>query len=594
MKAELKFTNDQQEKAIVDIFQGGDRLRIPLFQRPFTWQRKHFDQLWSDVEKIEIDLKDDSNASQFLGVLVLVPTTSAGIGAGSIYDVVDGQQRLTTLYLAIMAAAYALHEREVDRRVEAVQIFQTVGLAGTAQYQQHGNTRLIPSAEDGAQFTRIWSRIQGIVDPTVWRGNEPTTDAGSGYDDGKLTKCFDYFDRKFKALLSDGGYPAWNSYLSILTRNLSFVTIDLKDPLTAPQVFERLNARGEKIDIADLVRNELFSRTKDISEEQNTFKNHWKPFVSTFTKYDVDFAKLLFPYGLLVDPATAKKELFIALRKYWGIERTTRELIDEMQIFSAPLILLESGKTPTEHMPNHMQNVARRYSLLNSFRVPSTTYPFLFGLWRHGCSHDDSIESILACLDVFESFVVRRALCGHEPSGLHAVFKGMWKQIEDQALHDPGTWPEILTDILRSNPTVKWPDDEEIKNALRSGNFYARKISRSAMLEREKAVAGSELAENEFQIEHLMPQKPSAGWSVLSTSQRFRELNSAWGNLVLITGVMNAEISNGPWEGKRERLKNSVFAGTREVALENETWNLEAIEQRSIRIAQWCCERWCY
>ncbi|MDF7673964.1 DUF262 domain-containing protein [Acetobacteraceae bacterium ESL0709] len=101
MESKFKVTDIPEESSFYDLVAGDNVLEIPLFQRPYMWKDSHYKTLVSDVEAVA----DEGSSAIFLGVIVTYSRGSAP-GRPPTWMIVDGQQRVTTLYLFIMAASY--------------------------------------------------------------------------------------------------------------------------------------------------------------------------------------------------------------------------------------------------------------------------------------------------------------------------------------------------------------------------------------------------------------------------------------------------------------------------------------------------------
>lgn len=257
MDAKLRVTTEQDESAFIDLVDGRNVLNIPLFQRAYRWSKKNLDQFDEDIQGI----LDGVSESQFMGVLVFSPQDQKSTRP-ALADVVDGQQRLTTCYLYIMAIAEVAALRgHVDWAIEVIKTHLL-----TRRFSAFPtNTKLIPSAVDRQQFYTLWMKLKGIspFEGHDWGEYEPIPPSVSGPEDGKMKSAYDQMIKKAKAIYKVGGFDRIEDYLEVILGNLSFVQINLKDPIVAPQIFERLNARGERISTTDLVRNEIFSRVAE-------------------------------------------------------------------------------------------------------------------------------------------------------------------------------------------------------------------------------------------------------------------------------------------------------------------------------------------
>ena len=367
--------------------------------------------------------------------------------------------------------------------------------------------------------------------------------------------------------------------VEIVTTRLSFVFINLKDPSIAPSIFESLNDAGVRITVSNLVRNEIFSRVSESPEKAiQVFHSKWEPFQGKFRERFEDF---FFPYGLTVDPNVKKATLFEQLRKRWGAESSPEEIIDDLDdagndFLWAATTLWKPQDTPVE--------IDKRFHRLRELGAPAATYPFLMQLARAVREDYGRANRFIKTLDIVESFLVRRAMCGIEPTGLHAVFKGLWR--------DSCGEPEAVIESIKGKTTVPWPEDKEFFSAAYEGELYGKKGCKYVLFEYERSL-DADLPENEPEIEHVMPVHISSSWKIpAKTHQKWLD---TWANLVVVSPGLNRSLKNGPFEDKRIRYaKESMFASPREIAGDFYDWNEESLKDRAKRLAEWAKERWRY
>ncbi|WP_210168638.1 DUF262 domain-containing protein [Rhizobium sp. Leaf383] len=579
MDSGLKVTDTPEESSFSDIVAGDNVINIPLFQREYKWTEKNLSQFWQDIEEI----LDGTKQSQFLGVIVTVRQPSQ-IGRPTIYDIVDGQQRLFTCYLAIMAAVRAaLDEGKKEWALEVARTFLLL-----RPFSQHPtNTKLVPSAADRQQFKLAWDDIAAhsvLKEKGSWDViGKPTPPHSSGPSSGKLIQQYIRLVRRFRKTFTDYGFERVEKTLQILTGSLSFVSISLRNPIAAPIIFERLNARGERITTADLVRNEIFSRVaSEPTLAQVIFNNDWEPFQRKFLDAQVDLEKLLFPYGLALNHNTTKADLFSVLRVHWNTFEDTTDIIIDMDRFAPTIIALEKGLT--ESLPNELrQNILR----LHRLGAPSSIYSFVCLVSDAASSGRLEVTTAREMLDVIEAFLARRAICGHEPTGLHAVFKGLWPELAKEGdLSATG-----VSKSIRKRPTIAWPSDQEFEHALRFGDLYSRKVCRYVLSEFELSEHG-ETPSDSFWIEHIMPQKLTDEWAGLYSEDQHKSSLNTFANLIPLTSKMNNDEGQNAFQLKRVAYKDSIFSTARSLALQFETWSLDDLNTRANRIVEWSLHRW--
>jgi hypothetical protein len=383
----------------------------------------------------------------------------------------------------------------------------------------------------------------------------------------------------------DKGQAGLENILQILVSTLSFVQISLRDPTAAPKIFERLNARGEKITTGDLVRNEIFSRVaNDPGMAQAIFSNDWQPFEARFHDNDIDLERYLFPYGLVINSQITKAELFSTLRKQWDGLPNPQAVIADLARYFPEFLALEVG-TLDGTWGKRLRAQMRR---LHEMGAPSSVYPFVFGLFDAMRRGEGDEDAVCDALDLVEGFLFRRAICGYEPTGLHAVFKGLWKE----ASGDGFPTPKSISTAISARTTVPWPDDGEFASNITAGNLYDRNIKKFALLEFERSVKG-ETPADDFEIEHILPQTPNDHWQDLF-GERYKEVVNTWANLIPITRNMNPAVGQQNFANKKNAYKDSIFATTRDVGQSWPEWTPDAVASRAATLQKWAIGRWPY
>lgn len=581
MDAKLRVTTEQDESAFIDLVDGRNVLNIPLFQRAYRWTKKNLDQTDEDIQAILDGVTD----SQFMGVLVFSPQDQKSTRP-AISDVVDGQQRLTTCYLYVMAISEVAASN--GHAEWALEIMKTHLL--TRRFTAFPtNTKLIPSAIDRQQFYSLWMRLKGLsaLEGHDWGEYEPIPPSVSGPETGKMRAAYGQLVKKAKAIYKAGQLEGLEEHLEVILGNLSFVQINLKDPIVAPQIFERLNARGEKISTADLVRNEIFARVaEDATLARAIFDSHWEPFSQKFEARKVDLEKFLFPYGLMATDSLTKAVLFHGLRTQWD-DMSPQAIIQDMDKDTPVFFALEVGDISAIDDKELGEALLR----LHKLNAPSSTHTFFFSLFRDLRKESGSLvgkQEALKIVEVIESFLFRRAICGIEPTGLHAVFKGLWHDLKERGYSADG----VRSSISRRT-TVPWPRNETFAAEIQRSNLYARRVAKYALLELEKATEG-ETPEDDFEIEHIYPQNPGSKWEAIEEPSD-QELVNAWGNLIPLSKAQNGSLGNSRYEKKVNAYADSVFATARKIAKSNpEAWCVDDFKSRGEQIAAWALEHWPY
>ncbi|MGN6094470.1 MAG: HNH endonuclease family protein, partial [Luteibacter jiangsuensis] len=335
---------------------------------------------------------------------------------------------------------------------------------------------------------------------------------------------------------------------------------------------------------SDLVRNEIFRKISDETPEriERIDEEVWQPFYASFEVGGANqFEKYLFPFGLVVDQNLRKSDVFINLRNQWNQFADPAEIVDSLDRFKAPFLDTLFGS----NLSGFSKDLAKRYARLSALGAPSSILPFTMRLGREVLDHNVEETAAAEVLDVIESFLVRRAIVGHEPTGLHAVFKRLWSDLNGDVSR------ASVSRAIADHKTVAWPDDAEVREAIATRPLYGSAITPFLLLEHDNSLGGDAHDSIET-IEHVLPQAADEEWKQ-SYGDKFAasELN-ALPNLIPCTGRMNSAIGNQSYAQKKVRFaKDSKFKSTREFSGTYVEWTHQQFLERAAALSAWAQER---
>lgn len=236
----------------------------------------------------------------------------------------------------------------------------------------------------------------------------------------------------------------------------------------------------------------------------------------------------------------------------------------------------------------HPKNAAVLFKNLYLSGAPGSTYPFLMQLSKALQDGQVSEKDVCESLQVIESFLVRRATCGHEPTGLHAVFKRLWADCEGVRSK------EIVEKEIRKHKTVVWPNDDTFKEAIRNRPLYGVGITKYLLREYNCSLGGDQ-PENVPWLEHVLPDNPAKEWLKDFTKEQHQEMKDLLANLIPLSKEMNIGLSNKPYSNKRKTYESdSMFKSTRQFAQTQTVWTPVTLQARAKILADWAAKRWQY
>ena len=572
-----------------DLFGTAVSYRIPVFQRPYAWTKdKQWRLLWSDVRRIAVKLLKAESGEKipphFMGAIVL-QLQSAKSGDVVKRIVVDGQQRLTTLQLLIRAAQESF--QNLDDTQRANQMAQLTLNDNKEQGEDaESDTKVRQSnVNDLQSFQDV---IRGLID-----ASRPLRSIGQAYQ---------YFlDEVTKWLNEDPANRGRRAKAleTTLTEYLQLATVDLDQGERPHFIFSVLNARAEPLKESDHIKNTVMYEANVVDDAAKA------------TELWGLFDRNEWWRGSTKEGRLSRIHLDRFLN-YWVVMRTRKD-INADSVSAEFNGYLGSNDLPIETVAMDIRKAGQVYQDLEETRTPGieaclrrvktmgigVAMPILMWFYTNDIPDEIRKRSIRA----IESYLVRRMLCGVSSQGLNRLFVELLVRAGSS---DPSIADQVIKDFL-SGQTVDnriWPNDDMLREHL-VGRPLRGTVGRQTMvLEAIESHLRTDKTEAMSQVrltrEHVMPSSWQRNWplpdglagdeAIDARDQAVKEI----GNLTLVTGKLNASLSNARWSEKTEVLRKHTTLRLNWELLERapETWNEETIRERSRQLAKVAIQIW--
>ena len=422
----------------------------------------------------------------------------------------------------------------------------------------------------------------GECRPVVWGSCQPRAIIrNQTHCISRLTDCHDYFLSRLKSRKSISPDYLEATYIVVVDR-LSLVGITCDEQDNPHLIFESLNAKGEKLTPADLIRNFLLMRIH-VDEQQSVFDRYWKPIQDALNEQLTEFVRhYLMKEGKIIKSADIYFELKDRLNA--ATSEQAKQLLADLHLNG---IYYASFINPSVHESDVDISAA-----LHRLRIIEATvaYPFLLRVFD--AYHRDLLSrpQLLQVFALLESFLIRRSVCGYPSNQLRKILPPIFDAV--------GSFGDSFVAGLREQLGGKrCPDDKVFSDALMTQPLYAsaKKSTRlRLMLERlEQSFDHKEPANfANAQIEHVMPQTLTPEWLDElgdEAHEHHARLLHTLGNLTL-TGY-NPQLSNLPYLDKKKVYKHSHFELNK--SFDNvDRWTPAAIEDRARAIAKMALKIW--
>ena len=539
---------------------------IPIYQRTYSWTAKECQELWNDI------LRTGSNndiTAHFLGSIVYIEKGLYQVSSQSPLLVIDGQQRLTTVTLLIIALANALGDTE-----EPVDGFSQRKLR---------NYYLLNPDEDGEQHYKL---ILSQTDKDSLLAILDKTDRPRDYSI-RVTENLKLFESLIENIESKYDLASVCKGLA----KLLVVDVALSRDQDNPQlIFESMNSTGRELSQADLIRNYILMGLEP-QLQTRLYRQYWRPMEVEFGQeaYGTHFDSFMRHFLTVKTGAIPNQgkvyEAFKAHARSPEIAKAGVEaLVADIRTFARYYCAMALGAEPNSKLKLAFQD-------LRELKV-DVAYPFLLELY-----HDYALDVLpqgdfLTAVRLTESFVFRRAICAIPTSSLNKTFATLTKALKKDR------YIESLQAYLLLLPSYRrFPNDEEFKRELQTKDLYNFR-SRSYWL---RCLENSDRREialvDEYTIEHILPQNEnlSPAWKT-ALGEDWQRIQQTYlhtlGNLTLT--AYNSSYSDKTFPEKRDTEN-----GFRESPLklnqglgQIEKWDEEAIHQRADRLARMAVDVW--
>ncbi len=542
----LKFFEENQNNQFV----------IPIYQRLYSWKKEQCEQLWDDIIKIG---GNDKMNGHFIGSILYVRVDATH---SSPLLIIDGQQRLTTITLLLIALRDHLNDED-----EFLEKFSC---------QKIQNRYLINSDKDGdKKFRLILSEsdrdtLLSLIDKNKRKPSEPSLKIMENFKlfEKWIRKNTDKLETIFKGL-----------------EKLMIVWIALKGKDDPQLIFESMNSKGVELTQADLIRNYIVMET-EIEKQEGFYNQYWRAMEENFKQNEKLFNRFVRHYLTIktreIPNINKVYEAFKDYQQKEGIE--IEDLLKDLQKYCGYFCQIVFKKEDNKYLNKAL-------SFLVDLEM-DVVYPLLLELYSDYSDGVLSDQDFIPIIYLTESYICRRAVCGLGTNSLNKVFPFVTKKINKDQYRE-----SIKAHFLSLEKTTgKFPKDSEFRDSLITIDFYHFKKIKY-FLERLEKDTEEPVDTQKCNIEHIMPQTLTPEWQ-RDLGENFEAIHEKYlhtiGNLTL-TGYNN-KYSNKSFQEKRDMEKGFKQSPLRlNQSLRGlEVFGEEQIKKRANDLADWALKIWTY
>ncbi len=532
---------------------------VPRFQRDYSWQEEQWEELWQDV----VNLSQKETSFHYMGYLVLQSSDNIN------FTVIDGQQRLTTISILILAGMFELKQliangMEKEENQKRLDTFRNNFIGFTDPVSLSTEHKLHLNRNNDTHFRTY---LCELIKPPVRNIN---------YSERQMGKALDYFQAQLKGHFEDrltGENIA--SLIEILSNALFFTTITVSNDTNAYTIFETLNARGVHLSTPDLVKNYIFSLIDKKGDLHDNLLQNWEDKWSNITG---QLGKHKFSDFIRVDwnsqhSFSRKRELFKKIKNQVNSPQSARDYLENMQRNAPVYSALQSAEDEywKQHENGQYNKPALKLSLkmLNLFNIVAPQSALLAGF------HKLNAKDFMKFLFYIEVVSVRYNIIGNKsPGPQERTYCEVARILKENAR---------LSSVLKVLKKI-YPSDEEFLNGFQAKTFKTQQTHAKArffLFRMERHLCnGANINYDETTLEHILPKNPSETWlKNLEEEDKVEELNMYMGNMTLLSRSQNISLGRKDFEEKQKIFQQSQFKITQKCS-EYPQWNKTSILNR--------------
>lgn len=517
---------------ILNLLEGkGKKFIIPVYQRPYSWKKRHCEQLLNDLREVS----KKGYPSHFFGSLVYAAEDVVDFTE---YLIIDGQQRIITVSLLLLAIRnYILEHPELP--VKAIHADQIEDDYLTYEEPKHGKKRKLELIQgDDAAYEALFEGRKHIKNTNI-------------------TENYDYFYTEIGQMS-----PEMLERIFQAIGKLDNVCISLKqeDGDNPQRIFESLNSTGLALGTADQIRNYVLMNRKH-REQETFYRKYWKPLEQTVGQANLD---KFIRYYLAVKTRKLYSEnrLYSEFKHYcmdsgFSMESMFNDMLDYADYYDA---IVNPKKEKTEY--------TAIFERMNRLEV-NTYIPLVMDLFKARSDGRISGENMGKALEVVENYIVRREICGLPANVFNKLFVQIGAEIDKEVNEGKEDYYEAFCHkLLSRTEKSRFPNDDEFRKHFALYNLYGAKPGmKKYILERLENFENKELvdvekqiAQKDLTIEHIMPQKLNEEWET-QLGKDWKSIHTKYlntpGNLTLT--AYNSDYGNNSFQKKKEMIKRGFL-----------------------------------
>lgn len=547
-----------EEKSLGSILSDKRPLRVPTYQRNFSWAKAQITDLWDDIQSILYENQD----RHFLGSMVFIQKSDNSL------DVVDGQQRLATVSLFLAAIRDGFKAANDSARAQHV---ETYYLCSRDLKTMEAIPKLALNEMDNELYWHIIDSKKDYDDLAVISKNKEIIESKRLL--AKAYLAFYDFAQKGSASFTNISYLS--TLVEAITESVSCIQVITNNEDSAYVLFETLNDRGVDLTLSDMLKNFLFSKAGKRIEEA---KNQWtqivaligQEYMKTFIRHE-----WMSKYG-----QTREKELY---KKIKTEVRSNPKAIEYISNLKTSANVYDAIRNPDHDI--WAPYGVKCQQLLEEILIlgPIQCYPLILSTYLANPKELPQILEWIVGLTVRYSII-----CAKGTGNLETAYA----KASSTMRKTPAKLKEVKESLLNI-----WPNDDEFKSSFKEKTLTTPRIIKYLLAKLEITIVGDQsLMPNpeSLSVEHILPKRPGTKWpSAMRKEEYLKEHLNKIGNLTILTEPMNRDCESLEFAFKKQVYKDSKFKLAQDLCSISD-WTDAEIDRRQAKLAEIAAKTWVF
>lgn len=521
---------------------------IPEYQRPYAWSDEPIQVLFDDLSEYTHNTNDDDESTYFLGTIVSYENENHE------QEIIDGQQRITTLFLLLRAIYTKLEKSGSEADFLKSQIVPTI-------WKQNPTT-----GEVDFDKILITSRVMGDEGNQEF-ANILITGQSNEKSNSNYAKNYRLLQQLVDEYAAEQPLAFYSFISNILNRAILLpITADTQD--TALTIFSTLNDRGLALSDADIFKAKIYNHLDQIGKKN--FIERWQQLDEEASNAGESIQKLFYYYMFyLRAKENDRKTTTPGIRKYYAKNNFERlysdDIMENLNTILNLWIVINNRNAVDNEKWSENREIKQILDALTSYPNEFWKYPVvIYYLHYH---QNDTFE------DEFLLFVKR----------LLAVLSARY--IVTPTINAVKTGILNLNAEIIKSPQPKFDfskvDEKELSDKIKNAHRNTVRMILKIIAYQHQA----DLLPEKWEIEHILPQKWQSSYFSTSTDSEVKELVEHIGNKIPFEKKLNIIASNGYFAKKKESYNKSKVEILHELSKNHNDWGLDEIRERDIRIS---------